>query len=101
MDADTVYKNKIGMRMTKILMDAFENGDVSKADMSYLASYILGKMEQAETSSEVFEFVLELSRDWPIFADLTAQPANQPFLDEVAEDNPQNINTQSINITEQ
>ena len=71
MDTDSLYKNKIGLRLATILMDSFELGKVDKGDLSYLASYILDEMTEAKNSSQVFNFVLKLSEEWPIFASIT------------------------------
>ena len=77
MDTDSLYKNKIGLRLATILMDSFELGKVDKGDLSYLASYILDEMTEAKNSSQVFNFVLRLSEEWPIFASITKDPGIQ------------------------
>lgn len=85
MDTDTQYKNKIGIRITNILMDAFESEKIDKAEMSYLASYILEEMEKAHGSLAVFNFVLRLAKQWPIFSELVTVPASQQLYMESAD----------------
>ncbi len=74
MDTDSLYKNRIGLRLATILMDSFEAGKIDKGDLSYLSSYILGEMDEAKNSSEVFNFVLKLAEEWPIFEEVIKDP---------------------------
>lgn len=76
MDADTVYKRKIGKRLTDKVVTAFEEGTLPSGDVSYLAKYIRGSLADAKDSSEVLTFLLQLAEDWPMFASIINEPKN-------------------------
>jgi C4-type Zn-finger protein len=80
MDADLAYKNRIGIRLTELLINALETKQVDNDDASYLASYILEELKVAENSTEVLNFVMQLAQEWPIFAVVLSDPTSQSML---------------------
>lgn len=68
MDPDEAYKNKIGERLTGILLDALENGEVSEEESSDISSYILDHINKAKDNASLFDFLTTLSKTWPIFS---------------------------------
>lgn len=65
---DEVYKNKIGARLTKILLDALENGEVSEEESPEISSYILDNINKAKDNAALFDFLTTISKKWPIFS---------------------------------
>jgi len=91
MDTDTHYKNRIGQRLTQILLTSFEEGFLQKEQISYLACVIREELEQAETSADIFRFVEILSEEWPIFSSVLSDPTkhivknvNRRYLEKLA-----------------
>lgn len=80
MDSDFAYKNRIGTRLTEILIKAFHAKTLNNDDVSYLSSYIRESLEYAENSASVLNFVIELSNDWPIFATVLSDPTSNALL---------------------
>lgn len=68
MNPDDAYKNKIGERLTKILLDALENGEVSQEESSDISSYILDNINKAKNNAALFDFLISISKTWPIFS---------------------------------
>lgn len=68
MNPDEAYKNKIGERLTKILLDALENGEVSEEESSNISTYILDNINKAKYNAALFDFLTTLSKTWPIFS---------------------------------
>lgn len=91
MDTDTQYKNRIGQRLTQILLTAFEEGYLPKEQVSYLAGIIHEELKQANTSAEIYQFVESLVQDWPIFSSVIGEPkeriiknVNRRYLEQMA-----------------
>ncbi len=91
MDTDTHYKNRIGQRLTTILLDAYENGLLPAEKVSYIAGVIREELAPARTSSEVFAFVEMLAAEWPIFESVLGEPTqrivknvNRRYLEQLA-----------------
>ncbi len=91
MDSDIAYKNKIGQRLTAILLEAFKNQILPQEHVSYLAGVIREELAQANTSADVFAFVEALAKEWPIFASILAEPkdrlvknVNRRWLEQIA-----------------
>ncbi|MGH7203238.1 MAG: hypothetical protein ACREHC_02210, partial [Candidatus Levyibacteriota bacterium] len=74
MDTDTQYKNRIGQRLTTILVDAVENNTIPEEQIPFLATVIREELAKAKTSSDVFAFVEELAAEWPIFSSVLSDP---------------------------
>ena len=91
MDTDTLYKNRIGQRLTQILITSFEEGVLHREQVSFLAGVIREQLTQATTSVEVFRFVEELAEEWPIFSIVLSDPTkrivknvNRRYLEQLA-----------------
>lgn len=82
MDSDLAYKNRIGQRLTKILVDAYEKQQLPQEQVSYLAGVIRERLAQAKTSNDVLMFVDELAKEWDIFASVISDP-NRPIIKNV------------------
>ncbi len=78
MNTDSLYKNKIGLKLATVLTDSFETGKITKDDASYLYSHILDELDLAKNSTEVFNFVLRLAEEWPIFVPVASDPSINP-----------------------
>ena len=68
MNLDENYKNKIGERLTKVLIDVLEAGEVSQEEASDISSYILENINNAKDNTQLFDFLTNLAKKWPIFS---------------------------------
>lgn len=66
------YKNKIGERLTKVLIDALEAGEISQKEASEVSSYILDNIDKAQDNSQLFDFLTTISNKWSIFSNVLA-----------------------------
>ena len=78
MDTDTHYKNRIGQRLTHILLEAYEQSLLPVEKVSFLATVIREELARAKNSSEVFSFIEELAQEYPIFSSIVAEPSETP-----------------------
>lgn len=67
MNPDETYKNNIGERLTKTLAEALSQGVVSEEEASSIANYILENIDKAQNSTQILDFLTELTQKWPIF----------------------------------
>ena len=92
MDTDTLYKNRIGQRLTYILVDAAENDWLPQEKISFLAGVIREELTLADTSADVFAFVEALANEYPIFSSILSDPykkapiknVNRRYLEQLA-----------------
>lgn len=68
MNPDEAYKNKIGERLTRILLDALEKQEISEDEASDISSYILDNINKAKDNVQLFDFLTTLAKTWPIFS---------------------------------
>lgn len=68
MNPNDAYKNKIGERITKILLDALEKQEVSEEDALDISTYILDNINKAKDNAALFDFLTTLAKTWPIFS---------------------------------
>ena len=74
MNPDEVYKNKIGERLTKVLLDALEKQEITEEEASDISTYILDNINKAKDNATLFDFLTTISKMWPIFSNvLTAE----------------------------
>ena len=67
--AHAAYKNKIGERLTRKLIDALREKKITQEELSIISSYILDNIDKPKTNSELLDFLEDLSQKWPIFKD--------------------------------
>ncbi len=70
------------------LILALENGVIKEGDITPIADYVLGRMDDIKSEIEMDQFLSELSTKWPIFSHITSgfQAENKEKADsEVAE----------------
>lgn len=68
MNPDEAYKNKIGERLTRILLDALEKQEVTEEEASEISSYILDNINNAKDNAALFDFLTTIAKMWPIFS---------------------------------
>ena len=74
MDTDTRYKNRIGQRLTEILLTSYAEGELTENQIPFIARVIREELAEAKTSSEVFALIEELAAEWPVFKSVLAEP---------------------------
>ena len=91
MDTDTIYKNRIGKRLTEILLESYEEGKLTENQIPYIAQVIREQLKEIQTSSEVLAFVEELAEEWPVFKSVLNEPketivknVNRRWLEKIA-----------------
>ena len=67
MDPYEFYKDKIGMRLASTIEEGLLQGKITRKEAEQIGSYILENIDLAKTNSDLFDFVTDLSRKWPIF----------------------------------
>lgn len=77
MNPDEVYKNKIGERLTGILLDALENGEIKEEESPEISSYILDNIHKAKNNVELLDFLTTISKRWPIFSKALVMEQNE------------------------
>jgi hypothetical protein len=71
MDSVTeAYKNKIGERLTLRLIRAVKDKEITQAELATISSYILENIEEAQSNSEVLEFLEDVAQKWPFLSAL-------------------------------
>src|SRR5579863_4233018 len=84
MDVENAYKRRISRRLSEILINAYENRQLDKKEISILATFILEDfINKPLDSVEIFQFVEELAHEVPIFASLLADPNSKPNYDKI------------------
>lgn len=79
MDSTKAYKNRIGQRLTGLLIDAYEANELDKHEISILAKYIQDEFLHKQMSDkEIFRFIEELAKEVPIFASILEDPNERP-----------------------
>ena len=68
MNPDEAYKNKIGERLTRMLLDALEKQEVTEDEASEISTYILDNINKAKDNAALFDFLTTISKMWPIFS---------------------------------
>ena len=64
------YKNKIGERLTKRLVQALRNKEITQAELATISSYVLENIDEAESNSELLEFLEDIAKKWPFLSAL-------------------------------
>lgn len=111
MDSDQsfeAYKDRIGMRLARKVLAAFEEKKISEDLLAEISSYILENIDKAKTNSELLDFVEHLASKWVIFQDiLVAEEAgvkeveNQEKVEQIEELIDQNNINGAIKVAEE
>ena len=72
MNPNDAYKNKIGERLTRILLDALEKQEITEDEASEISTYILDNINKAKDNTALFDFLTNISTMWPIFSKVLA-----------------------------
>lgn len=72
MDPTDAYRNKIGERLTIRLAKAIKDQEISVDEYPEVSSYILENIDKATSNSELFQFLEDIAKKWPIFSDVSA-----------------------------
>ena len=72
MNPNDAYKNKIGERLTRILLDALEKQEITEDEASEISTYILDNINKAKDNAALFDFLTNISTMWPIFSKVLA-----------------------------
>lgn len=67
MDSYEAYKNKIGARVARALGEALLKGDITEEGASEIGIFVRDNIHKAKNSSELLDFLTDLSARWPIF----------------------------------
>ena len=70
MDSLTSYKNRIGDRLTRRLIQAAEKGEVKDDEIPAISDYILENIDKAHDATQLLQFLDNLAAKWPIFSTL-------------------------------
>jgi hypothetical protein len=70
MNPTSAYKDKIGLRLSRRMLHAFEDGEITEEELKDISSYILENIDKAQNNAELYEFLEAISAKWPIFQDV-------------------------------
>jgi len=64
------YKDRIGMRLARKVLTAFEEKRISEELLSEISQYVLDNIDKAKTNSDLLDFLEHLADKWAIFQDV-------------------------------
>jgi hypothetical protein len=64
------YKDRIGMRLARKLLTAFEENKISEDLLSEISTYILDNIDKAKTNADLLDFLEHLAGKWALFQDI-------------------------------
>ncbi|MBI2430782.1 MAG: hypothetical protein HYV39_02100 [Candidatus Levybacteria bacterium] len=70
MGPDEAYKNKIGERVMRRVIEAFKNQEINENELSTICSYILDNIDNTKSNAELVDFLSDLSKKWPMFSQI-------------------------------
>jgi len=64
------YKNKIGERLTRRLIQALKDKEINQAELATISSYIMDNIDEAQSNSDLLEFLEDVAGKWPFLSAL-------------------------------
>lgn len=69
-----VYKSKVETRLVELIADGVESATLTEDDLPRIAAKIIDSMDKAQSSADVFTFLLSLAAKEPIFRKVLYEP---------------------------
>lgn len=64
------YRTNIERRILEILANALESSQITEAESTSVARYILDHLDNVQSHPELVQFLSELAQKWPIFTEV-------------------------------
>jgi hypothetical protein len=85
MDPVNAYREKIGERLTRRLVQALKDKEIAQDDFAEISTFILDNIDNAKSNEELVQFLEDVARQWPFLSDMVVDEKKEAETQNVQE----------------